>query len=126
MTPIDLAQFTTRTRHCLMAVRIQFSEQLADILDEDLLKIPNLGKHSLAEIRAVYPKCEYVKCISKPLTHDQLGDLYQKQTGQSARANTLEFVREWAENNPEWFYVCPIETTIHKIGYAKPLPSLDN
>jgi len=65
---------------------------------------------------------DYVQCISKPLTYDQLGDLYQKQTGQSARAKPLEFVREWAENNPEWFYVCPIETTIHKIGYAKPMP----
>ena len=68
---------------------------------------------------------DYVQCISKPLTYDQLGDLYQKQTGQSARAKPLEFVREWAVNNNQ-FYVCPIETTIHKIGYAKPIPVLDN
>ena len=126
MTPIDLAQFTTRTRHCLMVEKIQFAEQLADMLDEDLLKIPNLGRHSLAEIRAVYPKCEYVKCISKPLTYDQLGDMYEKATGRTARIGPLEAVREWAVNNPDRFYVCPIETTIHKIGYAKPLPKLDN
>jgi hypothetical protein len=69
---------------------------------------------------------DYVQCISKPLTYDQLGDIYQKQTGQSARANPLEFVREWAEKYPNRFYVCPIETTIHKIGYAKPMPVLDN
>ena len=69
---------------------------------------------------------EYVQCISKPLTYDQLGDMYEKATGRKARIGPLEAVREWAENNPEWFYVCPIETTIHKIGYAKPLPSLDN
>ena len=68
---------------------------------------------------------DYVQCISKPLTYDQLGDMYQKQTGQSARSKPLEFVREWAENNNR-FYVCPIETTIHKIGYAKPMPVLDN
>ena len=68
---------------------------------------------------------KYVKCISKPLTYDQLGDLYQKATGQSARTKPLEFVREWAVNNNR-FYVCPIETTIHKIGYAKPMPVLDN
>ena len=68
---------------------------------------------------------DYVKCISKPLTYDQLGDMYQEQTGQSARSKPLEFVREWAENNNR-FYVCPIETTIHKIGYAKPMPVLDN
>jgi hypothetical protein len=68
---------------------------------------------------------DYVLCISKPLTYDQLGDMYQEQTGQSARTKPLEFVREWAENNSQ-FYVCPIETTIHKIGYAKPMPVLDN
>jgi hypothetical protein len=51
--------------------------------------------------------------------------MYEKATGRKARIGPLEAVREWAENNPEWFYVCPIETTIHKIGYAKPLPSLD-
>ena len=68
---------------------------------------------------------EYVQCISKPLTYDQLGDMYEKATGRKARIGPLEAVREWAENNPEWFYVCPIETTIHKIGYAKPLPKLD-
>lgn len=68
---------------------------------------------------------EYVQCISKPLTYDQLGDMYEKATGRKARIGPLEVVREWAENNPEWFYVCPIETTIHKIGYAKPLPKLD-
>ena len=68
---------------------------------------------------------DYVQCISKPLTYDQLGDMYQKATGQSARAKPLEFVREWAVNNNQ-FYVCPIETTIHKIGYAKPMPVLDN
>lgn len=69
---------------------------------------------------------DYVQCISKPLTYDQLGDMYQKATGKTARTKPLEFVREWAENNPTWFYVCPIETTIHKIGYAKPMPVLDN
>jgi hypothetical protein len=68
---------------------------------------------------------DYVQCISKPLTYDQLGDMYQKATGQSARTKPLEFVREWAVNNNQ-FYVCPIETTIHKIGYAKPMPVLDN
>ena len=65
---------------------------------------------------------DYVLCISKPLTYDQLGDLYQKATGSSARAKPLDFVREWAEKNPEKFYICPIEGTIHKKGYAKPLP----
>lgn len=68
------------------------------------------------------PDPEYTLCISKPLTYDQLGDLYQKATGSSARAKPLDFVREWAEKRTVWFYVCPIEGTIHKKGYAKPLP----
>jgi hypothetical protein len=68
---------------------------------------------------------DYVLCISKPLTYDQLGDIYQKVTGQSARTKPLEFVREWAKEYPHRFYVCPFDTTIHKIGYAKPMP-LDN
>jgi hypothetical protein len=65
---------------------------------------------------------EYILCISKPLTYDQLGDMYQKATGNSARTKPLDFVREWAEKRTVWFYVCPIEGTIHKKGYAKPLP----
>jgi hypothetical protein len=68
------------------------------------------------------PDPEYTLCISKPLTYDQLGDMYQKATGSSARSKPLEFVREWAEKRTVWFYVCPIEGTIHKKGYAKPLP----
>jgi hypothetical protein len=69
------------------------------------------------------PDTEYTLCISKPLTYDQLGDMYQKATGNSARSKPLEFVREWAEKHDQWFYICPIETTIHKKGYAKPLPT---
>ena len=68
------------------------------------------------------PDAEYILCISKPLTYDQLGDMYQKATGNSARRCSLEFIREWAVSCTQWFYVCPIETTIHKKGYAKPLP----
>ena len=78
-----------------------------------------------AEPFSVYqtaPNPEYTLCISKPLTYDQLGDMYQKATGNSARSKPLEFVREWAEKRTVWFYVCPIEGTIHKKGYAKPLP----
>lgn len=68
------------------------------------------------------PDPEYILCISKPLTYDQLGDMYQKATGNSARSKPLEFVVEWAKSCTQWFYVCPIDTTIHKRGYARPLP----
>jgi hypothetical protein len=68
------------------------------------------------------PDPEYVLCISKPLTYDQLGDMYQKATGNSARSKPLDFVVEWAKKHDQWFYVCPIDTTIHKKGYARPLP----
>jgi hypothetical protein len=69
------------------------------------------------------PDTEYTLCISKPLTYDQLGDMYQKATGNSARSKPLEFVVEWAKSCTQWFYVCPIDTTIHKKGYARPLPT---
>ena len=125
MTPIDFSKLSTRTANCLRAENIEFVEHLTSIEDRILLRTPNMGRRSVEEIRAVYPFDDYVKCISKPLTYDQLGDMYQEQTGQSARSMPLEFVREWAVNNNR-FYVCPIETTIHKIGYAKPMPVLDN
>jgi hypothetical protein len=63
---------------------------------------------------------DYVLCISKPLTYDQLGDMYQKTTGKSARTGPLHAVVEWAKEQ-SWCYVCPKDETIHKKGYAKPL-----
>ena len=56
MTPLDLSQFSTRTRNCLRVQDIDFVEQIAKMDDVELLAFENLGKWCLAEIRAVIPR----------------------------------------------------------------------
>ena len=55
MTPIDTTNFTTRTRNCLWAENLVYREQVANMTDQELLRIPNLGRHSVLEIRAEIP-----------------------------------------------------------------------
>jgi hypothetical protein len=63
---------------------------------------------------------DYVLCISRPLTYDQLADMYKRTTGLSARTGPIDAVVAWAKTQP-WCYVDYIDGTIHKKGYAKPL-----
>ena len=70
MTPIDLTQFSTRARHCLMAEKLYYREQVASMSDEELRRIPNLGRHSVAEIRSVIPymtSIDYMRGVLKEL-----------------------------------------------------------
>jgi DNA-directed RNA polymerase alpha subunit len=55
MTPIDTTNFTTRTRNCLWAENLVYREQVSSMTDQELLRVPNLGRHSLAEIRTEIP-----------------------------------------------------------------------
>ena len=63
MTPMDLTQFSTRTRNCLRVTDgLYFVEQIAAMTDKELLAIPNLGKWCLAEIRNVIPQ-KHCNCL---------------------------------------------------------------
>ena len=76
MTPIDFSQFSTRPRRCLQAAEsegIYFVEQIADMTDDQLLRLPNLGVMCLAEIRAVIPQKHSVQYMK-----DFLRDLKKK------------------------------------------------
>ena len=63
---------------------------------------------------------DYVLCISKPLTYDQLADMYKRTTGGIAQQGSLDSVVAWAKTQ-SWCYVDYIAGTLHKKGYAKPL-----
>jgi hypothetical protein len=83
------------------------------IEEEDIEKFAEL-------IIKEYADNDYVLCISRPLTNDQLADMYKRTTGLSARTGPIHAVVEWAKTQP-WCYVDYIDGTIHKKGYAKPL-----
>ena len=52
---IDFSKLSVRAANCLRAENIEFVEQITRINDNILLRIPNMGRHSLKEIRAIYP-----------------------------------------------------------------------
>jgi hypothetical protein len=54
--------------------------------------------------------------ISKPLTWDELANLYDKaNSGQPARTLPMEQVFNWAEKQKDRFWVNPGGSTIHSI-----------
>ncbi|WP_320205100.1 DNA-directed RNA polymerase subunit alpha C-terminal domain-containing protein, partial [Staphylococcus aureus] len=53
LRPIDDLDLTVRSMNCLKAENIRFVGDLLQRAETDLLKTPNLGKKSLAEIKAV-------------------------------------------------------------------------
>ncbi|ALA23819.1 DNA-directed RNA polymerase subunit alpha [Piscirickettsia salmonis] len=53
LRPIDDLDLTVRSMNCLKAENIRFVGDLIQRAETDLLKTPNLGKKSLAEIKAV-------------------------------------------------------------------------
>ena len=55
MTKIDFSKLSVRPANCLRAENIEFVEQLTRTNDNILLRIPNMGRHSLKEIRDIYP-----------------------------------------------------------------------
>lgn len=77
MTPLDLSQFSTRTRNCLKAAEttdgIWFVEQIADMTDNELLMLANVGVGCLREIRSVIPQKHSVQYMK-----DFLYDLKQQ------------------------------------------------
>lgn len=78
MTPLDLSQFSTRTRNCLKAAEqegVWFVEQIADMTDNELLCLANVGVGCLKEIRSVIPQKHSVQYMK-----DFLYDLKQQVT----------------------------------------------
>lgn len=76
MTPLDLSLFSTRTRNCLKGAEqdgIWFVEQIADMTDNELLMIANVGVGCLREIRSVIPQKHSVQYMK-----DFLYDLKQQ------------------------------------------------
>ena len=55
MKKIDFSKLSVRTANCLRAENIEFVEHLTSIEDRILLRIPNMGRRSVEEIRAIYP-----------------------------------------------------------------------
>jgi DNA-directed RNA polymerase alpha subunit len=50
---VNALPLNARTRNCLLAAGIETLERLSMMSDADLLRLPNLGKNSTAEIRGV-------------------------------------------------------------------------
>lgn len=50
---INALPLNMRTRNCLLAEGIETLDRLSMMSDRDLLRVPNLGKQSAAEIRGV-------------------------------------------------------------------------
>ena len=50
---INALPLNVRTRNCLLAEGVETLERLSMMSESDLLRIPNLGKNSAAEIRGV-------------------------------------------------------------------------
>ncbi len=55
------------------------------------------------------------KKFSKPLTWDDLANEYHKVTGFSAKIRPMDAIFEWAENQPDKYYVDQEKGTLHKI-----------
>ena len=53
LRPVDDLELTVRSANCLKAENIHWVGELVRRTEHDLLKTPNLGKKSLAEIRAI-------------------------------------------------------------------------
>ena len=54
--------------------------------------------------------------IGKALTWDELANLYDKvHSGRPARTLPMNAVFSWFEKQPDKFYLCPKEGTIHPI-----------
>jgi len=49
------AEFGMRVMNCLRAANIRTRDQLSRMTDAELLRLENFGRHSLAEVRAVFP-----------------------------------------------------------------------
>lgn len=129
MTPIDFSRFSTRTRNCLRAEGLEYVEQIADMSDTELLSIPNLGKWCWSEIRRAIPEETYDLSISRPLSVEQLSDMYHKAKGfvRAGKIYPTQLVpittlRKWAKRQGASFYVCPSNGTIHQIIKTSPMP----
>ena len=55
MTKIDFSLFGSRIANCLRVENIQFVEQITAMSDNQLMKIDNMGRGSIKQIRAIYP-----------------------------------------------------------------------
>ena len=55
MTKINFSKLSIRAANCLRAENIEFVEQLTRTNDNILLRIPNMGRRSVEEIRTIYP-----------------------------------------------------------------------
>ena len=56
MRPIDDLELTVRSSNCLKAERIYYLGDLVRITEADLLRTPNMGKKSVAEIKDMLAK----------------------------------------------------------------------
>ncbi|MCF6764652.1 DNA-directed RNA polymerase subunit alpha [Thiotrichales bacterium 19S3-7] len=53
LRPVDDLELTVRSANCLKAENVRFLGDLVQYTESDLLKIPNLGRKSLTEIRSI-------------------------------------------------------------------------
>ena len=96
MTPVNLMQFSTRTRHCLLAERLLYTELVAKMSDEELLDVPNLGKVCLSEIRAVIPRKHSVFILMEQLKDgdDAVLKVYGDKESATQEAARLKSLRD--------------------------------
>ena len=50
-TPIETLNLSNRAKNCLMRAEIEYVEQLIKLTEKDLLRLRNMGKHTLNEIK---------------------------------------------------------------------------
>jgi hypothetical protein len=56
-----------------------------------------------------------IEIISKPLTWNELADIYKAQTNKEARIRKMETIMEWALNRKDLFDYNKEDDTIHLI-----------
>ena len=50
-TPIETLNLSSRAKNCLMRAEIEYVEQLIKLTEKDLLRLRNMGKHTVNEIK---------------------------------------------------------------------------